>query len=128
MKEMSGHSVCRNRFALMSSDKNPSSKTNNFTLKTQKLQQNYQGSVVPPNCHERSKSFPANNTVYFLAQLETMQTDQSTIQAKKENKNKIQTKKITDQMSHWFLWLKREKYECFINKPFMYPTSVVSNA
>lgn len=28
-----GHSVCRNRFALMSSDKNPRSKTNNYTLK-----------------------------------------------------------------------------------------------
>lgn len=50
--------ICRNRFALLSSEKNSTSNFNDFTLKNktkQKLQQNYLGSVVPPNCHKKSK-------------------------------------------------------------------------
>lgn len=86
------------------------------------MQQNYLGSVVPPNCHERSKQIPADDRVYFLAQFETMQTDQ-------RNFWKYHSSKITVQMSHRCLWHKRKtkKHMHVLYTNHMYPSSVVSN-
>lgn len=122
--------ICRNRSALLSSKRAQQAIptiTYIYLYKkktTEVAAKNDLGSVVPPNCQERGateKQIPADNTVYFLAQLETMQTDQTT------DFWKYHPIKITVQMSHWCLWHKRKKKMHVLFTNHMYPSSVVSN-